>query len=490
MHMVIHIQRYLLTSVIILTLIITGCRRSGSESTGTKMDTNHPLASAPVELDLPAIKERGTLRAIVENSSTGFFIYRGRPMGFDHDLLNLYAESIGVDLEIVVTRSIDEAFNMLDSGKGDIIAYSLTITKERKKRAAFTHSHYTTRQVLVQQLPENWRQMTRDHIDKNLVREVVDLAGREVYVRKSSSYARRLENLSEEIGSDILVIDIDSAETEQLIHQVSEGEIPLTVADETVALVNSSYYPNIDVSTPISFPQNIAWAVRRNSGELLTSLNSWLDSLKREPTLNVLYNKYFKNRRTSNVLARSDYSSMGGEKISPYDDLIRQSADTLGWDWLVLASQIFQESKFDPEIVSWAGAVGLMQVVPETGQRFGAKDLTNPQQNIMAGTGYLLFLDELWKKTISDPDERIKFVLASYNVGLGHVVDARDLAKKYGKDPLKWDNSVEYYLLQKTHPEFYQDPIVKSGYCRGEEPVNYVRQILNRYEQYKQFIAT
>jgi len=488
--MFLHIKRTFLLAITMLLVLSTGCRRSGSESTGVVLDSNRTGAIIPVDRDLAEIKKRGTLRAIVENSSTGFFIYRGRPMGFDHDLLNMFAESIGVELEIVVTRSIGEAFNLLDSGKGDIIAYSLAVTKERKKRVAFTKSHYTTRQVLVQQMPENWRSMTRDQIDKQLVREVVNLAGREIFVRKNSSYSRRLENLSDEIGSDIMIIDVDSAETEQMINMVSNGEIPMTVADETVALVNASYYPNIDVKTPISFPQNIAWAVRKNSPQMLGRLNNWLDSLRKEPTLNVLYQKYFQNRRTSNVLARSDYSTMGGAKISPYDDLLKQAADTLNWDWRLVASQVYQESKFDPGVVSWAGAIGLMQVVPETGKRFGATDLTNPVQNVKAGTGYLLFLDNLWKRTIKDPDERIKFVLASYNVGLGHVEDARDLARKYGKDPLKWDDNVEYYLLQKSYPEFYRDEVVKSGYCRGREPVNYVREILNRYEQYKQFMLT
>jgi membrane-bound lytic murein transglycosylase F len=485
--MFLHKKRTFLLFAVLISVAFTSCRQSGSGSTAIK--TSRPVQSIPVSFDIEDIKERGTLRAIVQNSSTGFFIYRGRPMGFDHDLLNLFAQSIGVDLEIVVTPSIGEAFNLLDSGKGDVIAYSLTVTKERKERVAFTESHYTTRQVLVQQLPDNWRTMTRDNIDKMLIREVVDLAGKEIFVRKNSSFTRRLENLSDEIGSDILVIDVDSAETEEMIEMVSKGEIPVTVADETVALVNASYYPNIDVKTPISFPQNIAWAVRKNSPDLLNQLNHWLDSLKREPTLNVLYQKYFQNRRTSNVLARSDYSTMGGAKISPYDELIKQSADTLNWDWLLLASQIYQESKFNPNATSWAGAIGLMQVVPETGKRFGVTDLTNPTENIKAGTGYLLFLNDLWKRTIKDPRERIKFVLASYNVGLGHVEDARDLAKKYNKDPLKWDDNVEYYLLQKQYPEFYRDPVVKSGYCRGQEPVNYVRQILNLYEQYKQFIS-
>lgn len=333
--------------------------------------------------------------------------------------------------------------------------------------------------------------MTREQLDKALIRNQVDLIGEEVHVRKSSSYEERLHNLSQEIGGDIIIIeDQDSAETEELIRRVAQGTIKYTIADETVAFVNAAYYPQIDVKTPISFPQQIAWAVRKNAPELLAEMNSWMKQLKKQATFNVIYNKYFKSPRASLRRAKSDFSSIGGEKISVYDDLIKEAADSLGWDWRLLASQIYQESHFNPEAQSWAGAVGLMQLVPETGYRFGAENLNDPRQSIMAGVNYLRFLDNLWAKTIEDRDERIKFVLASYNVGLGHVVDARELAKKHDKDPQKWEGNVEYYLLMKSKPDFFRDPVVESGYCRGEEPVNYVREILSRYDQYKQLISS
>ena len=472
-----------------LLVIAVSCYRGGNES----RDKN-PRSLAlpdPVELDLPAIKERGYITAIVDNSSTGYFLYKGSPMGYEYDLLHLYADHLGVELKVELTASIDQAFEMLNKGEGDVIAYSLTVTKERKRVVAFTENHYTTRQVLVQRKPENWKNMTRDAINRRLVRNQVDLIGKEVHVRKSSSYVERLHNLSNEIGGDVIVIEEeDSAETEELIKRVASGEFDFTVADETMALVNASYYPNIDVKTPISFPQQIAWAVRKNAPLLLASLNDWMREIKRQPTFNVIYNKYFKNNRASKIRAKSAFSSHGGEQISEYDSLIKMAADSLGWDWRLLASQIYQESRFDPEARSWAGAIGLMQLIPETAYRFGAKDLTDPQQSIKAGLGYLKYLDRLWEKTIKDPEERKKFVLASYNVGLGHVVDARELAKKYGRDPTKWEENVEHFLLMKSKPEFFRDEIVKSGYCRGVEPVKYVREILNRYDQYKQLISS
>lgn len=473
--------------VFISLLLTLGCRHSGNESTGREQQDE--AAPDPVSLDLDKIRERGSLIAIVDNSSTGYFVYKGQPMGYEYDLLTLFARHLNVDLEVKSTASIDKAFEMLNNGEGDVIAYSLTVTKARKKVVAFTDNHYTTRQVLIQRKPAGWPTMTRDEYNNALIRNQVDLIGREVHVRKSSSYVERLQHLSQEIGGDIIIIeDQDSAETEEMIRKVALGKIAYTVADETVAFINAAYYSNIDVKTPISFPQQIAWAVRKNAPDLLEEVNTWMAGIKKKPTFNVIYKKYFQSPRASLRRAKSDYSSIGGEKISVYDDLIKGAADSLGWDWRLLASQIYQESHFDPTAKSWAGAIGLMQLVPETGRRFGANDLTDPRQSIKAGVNFLQFLDRLWAKTIEDKAERTKFVLASYNVGLGHVVDARELAKKHGKDPLIWDGNVEYYLLRKSKPEYFRDPVVKSGYCRGEEPVNYVKEILMRFDQYKQLI--
>lgn len=445
----------------------------------------------PIDFDLSKIRHRGTLVAIVDNSSTGYFIYKGQPMGYEFDLLSLFAEHLDLRLKIEVTSSIEEAFEMLNQGKGDVIAYNLTVTNERKKLVKFSDSHYKTKQVLVQRKPKGWRRLTRDQLNDSLIREQIDLIGKAVYVRKSSSYLPRLRNLADEIGGEINIVETeDSVETERLIKMVAQGDIEYTVADESVALVNAAYYPDIDVFTPISFPQQIAWAVRNNSDSLLYELNSWLAQIKKQPTYNVVYNKYFNSPRTSTIRANSDFSSISGQKISPYDHLIKPAADSIGWDWRLLASQIYQESRFDPKARSWAGAVGLMQLVPETGRRFGAEILTDPRQSIKAGTAYIEHLDQLWSKTVEDEFERIKFVLASYNVGLGHVVDARDLAQKYGREPDIWDDSVEYFLLNKSKKKFINDPVVKFGYCRGEEPVNYVQEILNRYAQYSQLIAS
>lgn len=441
--------------------------------------------------DLDEIIARGYINALVDNNSISYFIYKGQPMGYEYELLNLFAEHIGVDLKIKVTSGVDRAIDQLNKGEGDIIAFPLTITKERNKYVTFSNPHFNSHQVLVQRKPDNWRQMTLDAINDSVIRNPVNLIGKNVHVLAGSSFETRLKHLSEEIGGDVVIhADTTASESESLIRRVALGEIEYTVADHMIARVNASYYPNLDINTPISVAQQVAWATRKNSPKLLEEMNRWLGAIKKEATFMVIYNRYFKSPRTSLIRMKSEYSSMGGNMLSPFDSLIRQGADTLGWDWRLLASLIYQESRFLPKNESWAGARGLMQLMPRTANEFGAFDLDDPRQSISAGVGYLKFLDNYWCNKIADPGERLKFILASYNVGLSHVIDARRLAEKYGRDPQVWYGNVEYYLSQKSEPEFYRDPIVTAGYCKCEEPINYVRDVLDRYEEYKIHIAS
>lgn len=444
-----------------------------------------------VSIDLEQIIERGYINALVDNNSVSYFIYKGQPMGYEYELLNLLAKHLNVGLKIQVTSGIDRAIDQLNKGEGDIIAFPLIMTKERKKYMAFSKPHFYSHQVLVQRKPRKWRRMTLDAIDDSLIRSPVSLIGKEVHVLAGSSFETRLRHLSEEIGGDVLIRpDTVSTESESLIRKVALGEIAYTVADHMIARVNASYYPDLDIKTALSVAQQVGWATRKNAPKLLAAINSWLATIKKEPTFMVIYNRYFKSPRTSLVRMTSDYSSMGGNMLSPYDSLIRQGADSLRWDWRLLAALIYQESRFMPKGESWAGARGLMQLMPRTANEFGAFDLDDPGQSISAGVGFLRFLDKYWLKKVPDNNERLKFVLASYNVGLSHVVDARRLAEKYGKDPQLWYDNVEFYLARKSEPEFYRDPVVTAGYCKCEEPIHYVREILERYEQYKIHIAS
>jgi membrane-bound lytic murein transglycosylase F len=179
---------------------------------------------------------------------------------------------------------------------------------------------------------------------------------------------------------------------------------------------------------------------------------------------------------------------LGGKKISKYDEMIKREAERLGWDWRLLAAVIYQESRFQNGGESWAGARGLMQLMPATAREFGADNPDDPRQNLRAGVNYFRYLDRYWSKYIPDSNERLKFVLASYNVGLSHIIDARKLTEKYGGYPTRWGNQVEYYLLKKSDPKYFRDPLAVAGYCKCEEPVNYVKDVLDTFEEYKQHI--
>lgn len=437
---------------------------------------------------LEKIRQAGKLVGVTDYNSTNYFIYRGKPMGFQYDLLKRYAKHLDVELEIKVTKDMEKSYTFLNKGTADIMAFNLAVTEERRDRINFTVPYTQTRQVLVQRKPEDWRSLSDRALERELIRNQLELKGKVIYVRANSSYEQRLRNLSQEIGGGIRIIEKENYSEEQLIALVARGEIDYTVCDENVAKVNSTYYPNIDVKTAISFPQNLAWGIPRNADSLLVSVNNWINEFKTTLDYALIYNKYFKNRKSA-LIWKSDYYTISSGKISPYDELIKQYSDEIGWDWRLLASLIFQESRFKPNAESWAGAYGLMQLMPSVLNRFGVEDKSSPRQNIQAGVKFLEWLDNQVKKLgIRDRRERIKFVLAAYNVGLGHVMDARRLAEKYGGDPDKW-SVIKEYLLKKSNPQYYNDEVVYYGYARGIETYNYVDQILDRYEHYKNIIT-
>ncbi len=438
---------------------------------------------------LDNILEKDTLLVLTGYNAYSYFIYKGQPMGFEHDLVQKLAEHLGVTPVFILVQNISNMFSMLNNKHGDLIAFNLTITKERTEKIAFVNYYNSTKQVLVQRKPDKWRKMMIHQIEKELIRDPVELIGKTIVVRGGSSYIPRLKNLSEEIGGDINIVEADPELTiEDLIELVANDDIDYTISDENIALLNEASHNNIDVKTDISLSQRIAWGVRKSSTELLDTINYWLDSIKSTEYFAVTYNRYYKNRYAYKRRITSEYLSHKGGKISGYDELIKESAQKLNWDWRLMASQMYQESQFKPNVKSWAGAVGLMQLLPSTAKMYGTTNLYDPKSNIKAGTKFLIYLDKYWSEFIKDSTERLKFVLASYNVGRGHIDDARRLTEKYGANPNVWEDNVEFYLLQKSKPKYYNDEVVRNGYCRGKETVKYVREIFERYEHYKKFI--
>lgn len=442
----------------------------------------------PVNYDLSDIKKAGVLRAITTFSPTGYFLYKGQAMGFEYEMLSRLAAKLDVELEMVIAKNIDSIIPMLNRGEGDIIAIGFTITGNRKTEVSFTDPFLITHQSLIQKKPDNWRKMTLDNIRKNLATDIIDLLNDTVSVRKNTSYYMRLSDISNELG-DTIYINLLPGETtnEETMQMVSDGIIKYTVMDNNIASIHKSYLPNIDVNTPVSMSQRIAWAVRKNSPDLLNYINKGLATIKKKPDYNIIYKKYFENRYQFNKRIESPYFTESTGKISEYDDLVKNYSKNLTWDWRLVKALIYQESKFNKGNKSWAGASGLMQLMPTTAKELGVTNVNDPNQNIKAGMAYLKTMYDYWED-IPDTIQRIKFAMASYNSGYSHVKDAQKLAKKYEKDTLNWDNGVDEFILKLSKSKYFNDPVVQYGYVRGREPYNYIIDIFNRYEEYKDFV--
>ncbi len=469
-----------------LILLAPSCLQQNGEKINGILEKEKEEEKVPASR-LSKIREKGRLVALTDYNSTNYFLYRGEPMGYQYEKLKLFADHLGVKLEIRINNNLAESFRMLNKGAVDIIAMGLTITQRRSARVDFTLPHTQTRQVLVQRKPAGWRKMkTWDQVEQRMIRNPLDLSDQTVHVQRGTIFHNRLINLANEIGDTIRIIEDDRG-VESLITAVARGEIDYTVADEHVALVNEKYYPNLDVQTPISFPQNIAWAVRKGSDSLRMAVDNWLLHYKQSLASDYIYNKYFRSPRHINI-AKSEFHSLRGGKVSQYDAIIKQISKSYDMDWRLLASMIYQESRFHPRVTSWMGAFGIMQLMPHTAAIYGVDTASSVEEQIAAGVKFMQWIDRQLPESIDDPLERLKFILAAYNVGIAHVYDGRRLAEKYGKDPDVWTGNVDQFILKKSNPKYYRDSVVRYGYARGEETYNYVVEILDRWEHYKKIL--
>lgn len=433
-----------------------------------------------VSIDLPEILKRGKLTVLAENSSTSFFIYRGKKMGFEYEMLKEFANEIGVTLEIKIVGNMDNLIQMLNDGEGDVIACNYTITRERNKLIDFSVPFIRSPQVLIQRKPVGWEKMKPEELKNKLIRDPALLAHKKVHVWKNSSYYQRLDHLQDEIGDTILIEEEDGLiGTEEMIEMVSEGLIDYTVAEENIARVNERFFDNLDVNTALSVRQKIAFGLRKSSPLLNARLDKWLNQFMEKKTFRYLKSKYFELKNLP--INSPDYlASITGGQLSKYDNAFKRAAKLYEWDWRLLASVAYHESKFNPNVRGFGGAYGMMQFMPNTGPKYGVYPSSPPEVQIMGGMKKI-YKDYVSWKSIPDKIQREKFTLATYNAGRSHVEDAQRLAKKHGLNPLKWDDNVEKMMLNLSKSQYYRDEVVKNGALRGARTYNYVRAIYARY---------
>ena len=356
-----------------------------------------------------------------------------------------------------------------------MVAYNLIITNPLKDSLIYCGEEDITRQVIIQR---RWKKALKD---------VTELVGKKVYVN-SGKYRTRLENLNRELGGgiDICEISSDSVSSEDLITWVAEGRIDYTVATDEIARINRTYYPVLDINLAISFDQRSSWAVRKTSPLLAEAADKWHRENINSPAFRASARRYFELAKRP---AHGAILSVKDGKISHYDDLFRRYAKEIGWDWRLLASLAYTESNFNPNVVSWAGAKGLMQLMPATARAMGVPPgkEQDPEESIKAAVKYIAGMQRTFSK-ITDKEEQAKFILAAYNSGIGHVTDAMALAEKYGRNRYIWEHHVAHFMLLKSNKEYYQDPVCKNGYARGSDTYDFVHEILARAELYRKKI--
>lgn len=421
-----------------------------------------------VAIDLKEIKKKGKLTILVENSSLSFFEYRGKKLGFEYEILDSFAKSIHLPLELKVVSNSKDFFTLLNDGEGDILAANLAVSLENKKTINYSEPFYFTEQVLVQQQSQN------------LIKEPLDLIEKTIYVRKNSCFEKRLKSIQEEIGSKIVVKTFENDPiTEDLIEKVANGEINYTLAHENLARISKELHPNLNFQTKISFKQKIAFALRLKSPKLKKSLDLFLQKYCESKEFLELKKKYF-DYLSSQVAV--EYNVTKGN-LSPFDDLFKAAANKYAWDWKILVAISHKESRFNPNARGLGGAFGLMQFMPLTGQIYGVGPSSTPKDQIDAAMKMLYRTYRSWS-SIPDPDQRMKFTLGSYNAGRCHIEDAQKLARVNGLNANLWDENVELMVKKLSDPEFYNSSNLRCGAYRGGA-VSYVRTIYSNYQAWQ-----
>lgn len=425
--------------------------------------------------DLNGLERRKVLRMITRNSAASYFLWRGEVLGFEYELMKAFAEKNGMRLEIVVPPTREDLLPYLRDGKGDVVAASLSASPEREasEKVRFTKPYNMASKLLVMR-----------EKDPNPPKDPKDLAGRTVWVRKSSSYWPIVEKMRASGIAVKLEAAPEDLETEEVIGKVATGEYDLTIADGPIFDIERTWRTDVTSAFPLGDPAPYGWAVRPENEQLLAALDAFVKQEYRGAMYNIAYRKYFRDPRV--VCAHVEERSDGKGIISPYDETIRRYSREFAFDWRLVAAQMYQESRFDPNARSWVGAIGLMQVMPKTARQFGFADVRPPEEGIHAGVQYLAWVRDRFDSELPITD-RTWFALAAYNAGQGHVEDARRLARAKKLDPDKWFGNVEKTMLLLSHPDIARK--ARFGYCRGAEPVKYVREIRDRYESYEKISA-
>lgn len=421
--------------------------------------------------DLDTIKKNNQLRLITRNNAASYFLWKNQLMGFEYELIKEFAKQQNVNLKVLVADDYQQMLDWLKNGYGDIIASGLIQTEPRTKLPVlFTDPYLFVKETIIQ------RQ------DDKTIETHHDFNNRTFHVRKSSSYWNTLKQFQNQLKPQGIEFTIkpaqESLETEEIILSVLNGQFDLTLADSNIIDIEKSWHSDFQSSYSLTEEQGHRWLTRQTDTKLHSELNKFIKNEYKGLFYNITFNKYFKNSRN---LFDAKKRLSNNQKISKYDDLIKSLSNEYHFDWRLIAAQINKESQFNPKAKSWAGAKGLLQVMPRTAKEVGISDLKNPENGLRAGIKYMAWIREQLSEELP-ADVKTWFTLAAYNAGLGHLKDARILARKQGLNPDRWFGHVEKAFLLLAKPAFHKQ--ARYGYVRGSEPVAYVKQIQAMYKLY------
>lgn len=420
-----------------------------------------------VKRDWAKIKQSGALRVITTNNPASYFLWRGELMGFDYELVNEFAKKHQLRVSVVVRDGPEAMYEALEQGYGDVIAGTMTRTPERiEKGWTFSRRYLRVSEQLVG--PEGATDLA----------DLAALNGKTVAVNPEHSYMETLLALQDR-GIHVEIKPVPGATSEMIMADVAEGLYDYTLVDSHLAAMETTFRNDIRVVYDLGEDKEIGWVVRPEQQELLAAMNTFIRKAYRGLHYNIYFNRYFSEPKS--IAKYREDRVVAGKPISPYDEMVREYSSVGDYDWRLLTAQMYQESRFNPKARSYAGALGLMQMMPRTGAQFGFRDVRPPEKNIAASIQFMEWLKQRFPDSLP-LEERIYFTLAAYNAGHGHVHDARRLARQLGKDPNRWFGNVEQAMLLLSQPKYSRK--AQFGYVRGAEPVAYVRDIRDRYVGY------
>jgi membrane-bound lytic murein transglycosylase F len=426
-----------------------------------------PVISAYRFVTLQKIKQTGVITVATRNSAHCYYLYRDQPMGFEYELAKAFAEYLGVGLQVRIVDNWSDMVAALSDGSAAFIAASMPITSKRQTQVAFSDGYMEVAQNII------------THRKNTGIKEAADLSGKTIDVRKGTVYQQRLVELKKQ-GINLAIRLHDDLPVEELIQKVADGQIDFTIANSNIISINRRNFPGVVSTGSINDGMQLAWAVYPKSKKLLEQINAFLRMINKSGKFDEIYNKYYGDIDDFDYVDLEAFHRRVKNKLSRYSPFIKAAAKKHGFDWRLIAAQIYQESHLNPWAKSQAGARGLMQILPSTAKDLGIGDLFDPVQNINAGVQHLKDLYDHFDQ--AHGEDRLLIALAAYNIGQGHINDARDLAKKKGLDPDKWVSLSKTLPLLQYRKYFMN---TQYGFCRGTEPIRYIKQILIYYDVLK-----